>query len=589
MKKKYYLTLLSCAIFSAFTSCTDILDEENHSILTPDFFGTVQGFESGLTAAYAGFRSIYGPEEGLHALTNVGTDDFRTANSNRTTNVATYASSFNASNEFSRHLWNNAYRQINTCNGLISNAGNLSGISEAEKKRMVGEAKFLRAQYYFLLVQTFGDLTLNKEFITSPETGATRTDILEVYKLIVDDLIEAKGTLPDSPKTANVLPGKATAAAAQHLLAKVYLTLAWVHNKNTDLHTTGNYHQKYYDAAKAQEYFQLAYDESTQLLNKAASMNIGLLPDFRDIWKPKNENNQEVLWNVQYASGYTDYGGGYPLNHLYVTAYTDIMEERNVNDGRCYVWFRASDWMLNTCFADKVNDSRYEGTFQTVWYATKTTGDKLFYAKLEGQDYQMIGRLNEVGDTAIWMPGYNMTKQEVESHMLGRGEGKNVYWLITPEMYTNKLFPTMKKYLDPDRKHYNDNGMRPIIVYRLGETYLIAAEAALMMNRKADALKYVNELRMRAAYTGHEEAMKVTEADLDLDFILDERARELAAEHTRWFDLVRTGKLMERVQKYDDYDGYRNIKWFHNIRPIPQEQIDRVITGEPYPQNEGWY
>ncbi len=580
--------LLSCALLSVCTACTDMLNEENHSKLTPDFFGTVQGFESGLTAAYAGFRSLYGPEEGLHALTNVGTDDMRTANSNRTTDMVTYSSKFNASNEFSKHIWNKAYRQINTCNGLISNAGNLSGISEAMEKRMIGEAKFLRAQYYFLLVQTFGDITLNKEFISSPETSASRTDMLEVYNLIVEDLLEAKASLPASPQTADVLPGKATAAAARHLLAKVYLTLAWVHNKDTDMKTTGNYHQKYYNAARAQEYFKKAYEEASSLISDAPSMGVQLLPDFRDVWKPANENNQEVLWNVQYASGYTDYGGNYPLNHLYVTNYTMIMEERNLNDGRCYVWYRASDWLLNTCFADKANDSRYEGTFQTVWYATKTTGEKILDTQIDGQAYTLKGRLNEVGDTAMWMPGYNMPKEELEKRMTHRGEGKNIYWLVTPEMYTNKVFPTMKKYLDPNRKHYNDNGMRPIIVYRLGETYLIAAEAALMMNQKGNALKYVNELRERAGYEGHKEAMKVTEDILDLDFILDERARELVGEHTRWFDLVRTGKLLERVRNCDDYDGYRNIKWFHAIRPIPQEQIDRVITGDPYPQNEGW-
>ena len=585
---RYIKFLIGCVAVVSLTSCVDMLDEENHSNITPDFFATEQGFNSGLTAAYAGFRDLYGPEEGLHALTNVGTDDMRTANSNRTTTMISYSSGYNASNEFGGRLWNTAYRYINTCNGLIDNAEKLGGVSEDTKQSMLAEAKFLRAQYYFLLVQTFGDVTLNTNYISAPETSATRTDMLEVYKLIIDDLVYAKQNLPASTAAPGVLPGKATAAAARHLLSKVYLTLAWVHNKNEDLKETGNYHKKYYNPELAKDYFQKAYDESSLLIQDASSLGIGLLSEYKDIWTPGNENNKEILWNIQYASGYTDYGGNYPLNHFYVTGYHLITGERNLNDGRPYVWYRPTQWLLDVCFADKEIDSRYEGSFQSVWYATMVTGDKILDTKIGGEDYQLIGNLSEIGDTAMWMPGYNMSKLEIESRISNRGEGKNRYWLVTPEMYTNKIYPTMTKYLDPNRDNYNDNGMRPIVVYRLGETYLIAAEAAMLLGDMDKAVYYINELRKRAGKEGHKEEMEITKEQLNLDFILDERARELLCEHTRWFDLVRTGKLLERVKAHDDYDGYRNIQWYHAIRPIPQSQIDRVITGDPYPQNEGW-
>lgn len=585
MKRTIYLFLTSLVLLA---SCNDKLDEVNHSNLTPDFFGTVQGAKSGLNAAYAGFRQIYGPEEGLQAMTNAGADEMRTANSNRTSNMVDYTSNYNPSNEFCRNLWNTAYRQINTCNGVIDYSENLTGISESDKNEMLGEAKFLRAQYYFLLVQSFGDVTLNEHYISSPETYATRADMLDVYNLIISDLQDAKQHLPASPQTSGVEHGKATAAAARHLLAKVYLTLGWVHNKNGELQTTGNYHKKYYNPQLAQEYFKKAYDEATSLINDAPSIGVSLLPNFADIFKAGNENNQEVLWNVQYESGYTSYGGNHLLNHLYITLYTNIMQERNVKDGRPYAWYRANSHVYNHVFGDKENDSRYAGTFQEVWYATKTTGDCIFNTKLNGENYDLVGKLNEVGDTAIWMPGYNMSKAEIESKINHRGEGKNIYWLITPEMYTNKLFPTMTKYQDPNRIGYNDNSMRPIIVYRLGETYLIAAEAAMLLNDKVSAAKYLNILRERAGFEGHKEKMDVKPEQVNLDFILDERTRELLCEFTRWFDLVRTGTLLERVKKYDDYEAYKNIKWYDCIRPIPQDQIDRVITGTPYPQNEGW-
>lgn len=262
--------------------------------------------------------------------------------------------------------------------------------------------------------------------------------------------------------------------------------------------------------------------------------------------------------------------------------------KRDVIDGRPYSWYRCTQWVYDTAFVDKTNDSRYAGTFQQVWYATTTSDVCHFITTLEGSTYDLSGQLFSVGDTAIWMPGYNMPKAELERHINNRGKGNNIYWLITPEMYNNIMFPTMKKYLDPNRKGYNDNSMRPIIIYRLGETYLIAAEAALMLGDKADAVNYINILRERAGYDGHKASMDITADKVDIDFILDERTRELLGEHTRWFDLVRTGKLIERVKKHDDYDAYRNIKWYHCIRPIPQNQIDRTISGTPYPQNEGW-
>ena len=71
------------------------------------------------------------------------------------------------------------------------------------------------------------------------------------------------------------------------------------------------------------------------------------------------------------------------------------------------------------------------------------------------------------------------------------------------------------------------------------------------------------------------------------DFILDERSRELCGEMMRWTDLVRTGKLLERV-KLHNTDGKNNIKPFQVLRPIPQAQIDATITGTPYTQNPGW-
>jgi hypothetical protein len=162
------------------------------------------------------------------------------------------------------------------------------------------------------------------------------------------------------------------------------------------------------------------------------------------------------------------------------------------------------------------------------------------------------------------------------------------YLLMPPRKYTNRISPAMNKYFDTKRADLNYPSIRPVIVWRLSETYLIAAEALFMSGQTATALPYVNAVRRRAAYpTGSAAAMDV--ATLTLDFILDERSRELCGENVRWWDLVRTNKLLERVRKHND-ECRPNIVDKHILRPIPQQQIDAVpSSGESfYPQNPGW-
>ena len=117
--------------------------------------------------------------------------------------------------------------------------------------------------------------------------------------------------------------------------------------------------------------------------------------------------------------------------------------------------------------------------------------------------------------------------------------------------------------------------------------YLIAAEAAWRQGRSDDAADYINVIRTRAAIPGKEVAMQVSATDIDLDFILDERARELVGEMHRWYDLKRTGKLLERVRQYN-LDAAPNIKEMHLVRPIPQTQIDRVSNPGEFQQNPGY-
>ena len=120
---------------------------------------------------------------------------------------------------------------------------------------------------------------------------------------------------------------------------------------------------------------------------------------------------------------------------------------------------------------------------------------------------------------------------------------------------------------------------------RLADTYLLAAEAYINLGQPETAAERINAVRVRAARPEQEEAMKITAAEATIDFLLDERGRELVGEMHRWFDLTRTNTLIERVNA-NNPDATGNIQPFHRLRPIPQNQLDRTAGG--YAQNSGY-
>lgn len=549
MRSSIYKSVPLAVITFLSLSCNKQLIEEPHSGLTPQYFNTAQGFQSGLDAAYAGNRNIWGTENFM-TMTVPGTDEFKSGGGgNNDFNI--YSSSFDANSGWVSGIWNACYTFINNCNGIIDNGPVVTGLDAATVTQKIAEAKFLRANYYFLLVRFWGPVTLNTHFITAPSTSATRAPIADVYNFIIQDLKDAIAGLPPSPVQNGVLPGKATAAAASHLLAKVYLTRG-------------------YSEAKQSDDFQQAYSTAKGLIDNSGGLGLGLLPDFASVYAEGNEGSKEVLWSVQHTTNLTYNNNSSELNFHYIMGYENFPGlVRSMAYGRPFARVELTRWMSDTCFADKTNDTRYYKTFQSVWLSN--AADKI--PKVNGVPKYALG------DTAIYMPGVNVSDEKITATR---------YLLVPPRNYTLQLYPSMLKYQDTKRASINDPSVRPVIVYRLAETYLLAAEAAFKMGDIPGAVEYINAVRRRAAYpTGNAADISVKPADVTLDYILDERARELAGEQTRWLDLVRTNKLIERVKLHNP-DAGANIRDKHILRPIPQSQIDRTITGEKYPQNTGY-
>lgn len=549
------------------SGCGKLLQEEPKAILTPEFLASEKGLNAGLDAAYAGMRNFWGNQD-LFTTTVIGTDEFQRGVDGNT-DINNYASTYTNNNGPLRNLWTNAYRYINACNGVITYA-RTTVMDENVKKRLVAEAKFLRAQYYFVLVQFFRDVTIYTEFVDQPLTSAKRDPLADAYKLIIQDLTEAITDLPAGPRSSNVQPGRASSAAARHLLAKVYLAKAG-------------------SPVKAATDYEEAYKLAKDLIDKKTTYGLNLLADYKDVHAEGNENNAEVIWTVQHTTNIAyngpnnSSGADNVLNHMYVGQYDKMGLKRSKEYGRPYIRCVPTTWVLETAFKDRINDTRYAKTFQTLWIANSTATADIETVKwpnplppgapagaVAGQP-----KIKKVGDTAIWMPGVDKTNAEIAAAP---------YLIIPPRLYDSRLAPTVTKYFDSKKASVNDPSIRPVIVYRFAETYLIAAEAAMMTNRVDEAVGFVNTVRERAASAGNAANMRITAAVLNtggIDFILEERTRELLGENLRWWDLVRTGKLLERVRLYNG-DAKANIQDRHVLRPIPLDQLNKVTTGEPY-------
>ena len=583
--------LTAVMVMLSVTSCKKLLVENPRANITPQFFTTPGGVLGGLIGIYGDMRNLWGTE-GFTNITLAGTDEYLAGGSATSstlpfftyTNLVGNITAYNAVS-----IFNIAYQDINTANGVLQ-FGPAAFTDAATRTEYLAQAKFLRAFYYFYLVQTFGAVPLHTTFISQPTTSDSRAPIADVYAQIIKDLTEASNelqTIPGEtiPSTGAVSPfgGKAaTRATALFLLSKAYLTRGW-------------------SAAGQPNDFAAALSAAQTLISNASAYKLGLWQNFADANKVGNEYGQETLFVVDESrdpkyGNYVPGGSGgsynstsvffrpnYPtMNANYPASGGSNVMTRDIANGRPFIRIRPnSPYVIEQAFADKVNDSRYYATFQTVWIANTANVTT------------PRGTLNVGSDTAIWMPPFDPgdAKRAAFKGIILTPPEDNA-----PNPYTTVFFPAMKKYDDPTRTGVNDPSTRPFILFRYAEVYLIAAEAAFKAGDLTTAANMLNVIRTRAAYQPTNSdaqnaaavaAMQINPAQVTLDFILDERSRELFGECQRWWDLVRTQSLVRRVQQYNAEAG-PNIQGFENLRPIPQNEIDLVTTGPKLPQNPGY-
>ncbi len=542
-------------------SCQDVLDEKVISGIGNDYINTTKGFDDALKAAYSTLRYYYGTQQGL-TLTEYGTDIYATGADGGYKGFHFYDGQLNPTVDYLINTWDELYRGINTCNAVIDRAPNVTGITDAVKKTRVAEAKFLRAHYYYLLFMQWGPVDLRLTETLAPTKDTKKSTDAEMYAAIIKDLNDAIADLDAKAQSADY--GRATKPAAETLLAKVYLTKA-------------------YSSVKAADDFTKA---AALCKNVTTAYGFKLLDDFASVFDENNQVNSEIVFAVQYTSDpltnltntIAAANGGNNL-HLFFGMQYDVQPglKRDVFYGRPFKRLRPTSYLLNTVFADRTNDSRYKKSFRDTWLSNNP--GTFNAASFDDSKAKVTFA---AGDTAIYIPGVEWTKAE---------RAAKKYQVLVPSQYSEALFPTLTKFFDTKRPDLTyEPGSRDYFVFRLADVYLMLAEASLQSGNVADAVTAINAVRFRAGWPGKKDNMLIAAKDMTFNLIVEERARELAGEQTRWLDLKRWGILIERVKKYNPQAAV-NIKDFHLVRPIPQTQIDRSAKADGksiFPQNPGY-
>ena len=609
-------------------SCSDILDEQPRSSYDPTFFKTEKGVEGGVTSMYAHLRYIYGQAYYYNSCLT-GTDEATwgwSADGNFKDADLSGVGNLTATTCRSDALWGTAFSNINTANGVIENGAEV-GVNES----LVSEARFFRAFDYFLLVQTFGGVPLDLgsgelKFNITPSRTSVRNTVPEVYtKAIFPDLLTAIENLPANPRVT----GGVTKTVARLYLAKAYLTYAWWLKNPNNIPTYPECQRTDPNGHDAAWYFQQAYDVAVTAIENPGPF--GLQESFWMVNAGPNDRNMEILLYADhtqedeyYNGGSLSYGGGgapdnfagWMMNWNYTDARSaDNQAVINRIAEQCYgrPWTRMAPplGVFTKTFADKVNDSRYDGTFTTVYRGNWSTA---------GQNWESVTHANGM-KVKEREPIFSFVFQDMDKiDYAGEGSKSNLGagtlpgradWVLGLDAVGRYVYPGLWK-LGPYR---TDNGSgagqpnagstRPYNIAKFSELYLVAAEAAVegaATQAGKSARDLVNVLRARAGrwtYSNAEykevdrdfsaEMTAATPATIDINYILDERSREFYGEGYRWFDLVRTQKWNEYADSYVICGGKgdhnpqtysRTIEAFHYLRPIPQGQLDGMEMTE---------
>ncbi len=552
MKKS--ISIAGCILFILIAGCSDFLVEDNKSdVVQNEFYTTQPGYESLINSTYAQLRTLYQNEPWVYTA---GTDLYVQGRNDQPEGISEYRN-LTPDNDIVTNYYSDLYHAVQLSNTALYYNDRTEEFADLETRR--GEAKFLRAYFYFMLVRSFGDVTLVQSRIDEPILNFERNPASDVYEFIISEMNEALPLVPESNAA-----GRVDKRTIRHYLAKVHLT------------------RGYEDFAAGNDFEQAAQYADAAINGQPLSLS------FEELFYPGNEENSEIIFSVQIdASSMIDPADDGSMQNYFFGPY---LGGEGAQEGYPYRSYTLCPNMyVFNLFTQE--DARWNASFMVQYY------DR-YYDYFDQADSR--GNLNveyyypqrwAVDDTTAWR------QADPEHRDSTTIIPYSPSWEASPNTTMDNATPIVKKFDDPTAV-FSDEGSshRDIFLARVGETYLVAAEAYYKAGDPATAAERINEVRRRAAKPGEEAAMRISAGGVDIDYILDERARELLGEYHRWFDLKRTGTLVERTRQYN-----RDIRdWFDSgvnpfegsdgnlklLRPIPLSAID--LNKSDIEQNPGY-
>lgn len=602
-------TVLVTSLFA--TSCT--LNEEDPGGFTFEIAAeTEKGYETLVNQCYFSMqRYFYGCENWM-TLTEANTDlwTYQANKSTSWTQWFWYFAGAAPNTTYTNNWWNGTYDGIGSCNAVIALAHKPPYKTEAERNAKVAEAYFLRAVYYFNAVEQFGAVTMITEPPKNIDFHPQRVDPFTIYKeVIIPDLKFAAEWLPVGDHKTTTRPTK---KAALGFLAKACLQ-------------TVEYDQTKAYAKEALKYAEMLIKDAE---SGGTNYNAFMYSDYGDVFKEANNwENKEALWKHRWYAGSDGHGssnGNYKLNrnneYFYCKvsnfgARIDDQKTRLKWGGNQSGMFMPTQHLLNLFVqSDGTLDPRFEESFQTEWNANKKySWDKGTANKYDKEESQVVGKTLEIDELAIKfiMPQdadyatesankhqrkylvvdykdiYNDVNRNINMTYPYKYPTGNYKPDGNSENLFNFFYPSLTKhnssrYFVANASKMRNGNLNATFIMRMAEIYLIAAEADIYANGGGNALGYINKVRTRAG-------AKALTSTPDINTVLDERARELCGEYSRFYDLKRTGMLKnDTYLKQNHPDLGKFFKSEYALRPIPTGYTETLEGGGSYYQNPGY-
>ncbi len=561
---------IGLALVMTLTSCYDLLQENPKDFLTPEnSYVDKKGFDAALANLYLSIRNdFYANTDSWQNFDLMGVDiDLNGPRSAPDVYPEYfYWNTLNADNGFAKKWWSRFYKYIYDCNVIISRVESplVKWSSDKEKKAIIGEARFLRAFAYRFLANMWGNAPIVLEETTSPQFNYKSATQAEIYQLCKEDLEYAIENMPDIDDQKG---GKASNIAARHLMTEILICM---------------------------KDFKGAIEQSTVVINNPAmslmTERFGKLKDFKfegydyqgekelwgDVWfdlfRENNfnriEGNKECIWNVQFdvelegGGNVGNSGGNFVLERWIGTNWWNLKDAdgesnwlKDILSGRPVDQISITDYAANQIWKYKddwdrdMRNSKYNMKRDYYW----TNPDSRFYGQL-------------------------MTEETLGS--------KDDYFRVTQPTFMKVVTAIHHgQFKDSRSGETHDNGRiyKDWYIMRLSETYLLRAEAYLLNGNLNEAARDINAIRLRA------NATPITANDVNMDLILDERARELYMEDYRMNTLMRMGKLTEYLMRYNPkviQSGYQLGNYLNKL-PVPNSEIEANKEGGLI-QNEGY-